>query len=647
MVKRISALLLFLFTVAACCVHAQEAQQAAMERIRGNAAYRWGEARSASQDEAKEKAREDLVSKLSTTLVVESSVETKGGEENFREKLTAITVSTIENLGEISYQDGNEWVCMLYVSAEDLERAETERRSCIEQFIELGQQQEGILNISEALKYYTWALRMLNLYNDPVEVTLNHQKRPAKVWLNAHIPVMLDKIELSLSDDSIEESPSDYDRYLVNVRATYAGQPVSMLDLGYFNGEREVSPVHCKSGEGTLSFHDLSNFKSIDLRVLFDYAAEGRNYTPALSVAYPKGFKRMAFADRAGKKIPVPTESASETPTPTDTLPAPPVPPETAASGETIDTAPLIKQPKRTIERNFEENALAYTAAMQAVEKAIRTKSYQSVRDYFTDEGFKIFELMMGSGTVSVVKRMPDYRVERSDNFIVGKSIPVAVKNGKHISRENIVFRFDGESGKIKSLAYALTERAENDIFREAQWEMNSRYSLLQFMEDYQTAYALKRLDYIERIFSDNAIIIVGTVQPKNRKRFYEKIPVAKKESSKVPTVESGVWYTSYQKDEYLRKLKEDFRKKTYIQLVFEDTQISKVSGTGLGEWVNNEVLWVELKQQYYSSNYSDKGYLALQINLRPSGSIINVRTWTPHFVPLNELKKSFPIGND
>lgn len=91
-----------------------------------------------------------------------------------------------------------------------------------------------------------------------------------------------------------------------------------------------------------------------------------------------------------------------------------------------------------------------------------------------------------------------------------------------------------------------------------------------------------------------------------------------------------------------MRNLEADFKKKDYIQLVFEDAEISKAATDG---FLDNEVLWIEIKQQYDSPSYSDKGFLALQINMKPSGSQINVRTWTPGFVELDELKKRFPIG--
>ena len=153
-------------------------------------------------------------------------------------------------------------------------------------------------------------------------------------------------------------------------------------------------------------------------------------------------------------------------------------------------------------------------------------------------------------------------------------------------------------------------------------------------MEDYQTAFALKRIDLFEKVFSNSAIIITGSVSQKNSK--------ARMVEGDFKTKRTQVNYKTFNKDEYLAKLRRDFREKSYIQITFEDTRISKVDDGGL---LDNEVLWIELKQQYSSSNYSDKGFLALQLNLKPTNSQILVRTWTPTFMEFSDLKKAFPIG--
>ena len=90
-----------------------------------------------------------------------------------------------------------------------------------------------------------------------------------------------------------------------------------------------------------------------------------------------------------------------------------------------------------------------------------------------------------------------------------------------------MAFRFNRYDNKIQSLAFALSRKAEDDIFNAAaKWTDASRFTLLQFMEDYQTAYALKRLDYIEQIFSDDAIIITGTVLKPAGRQYVEGSPI-------------------------------------------------------------------------------------------------------------------------
>lgn len=626
-------LILLLSLLSATGAFAQSGQQEAMERIRSNSNYRWGEARSASLDEARENAREDLISKLKTILVQESSLI----NDEFSSSTVATTVGAIENLEEIYYQDGQEYIAMVYVSEQDLRNAEEERRQTIREFVEIGRSQEEQLNISEALKYYTWALRLLNTFNDKVEINTPNGSRNAATWLSNHIPAMLSNISISIPAEKIKEDPTDYDRYLINIDVTYNGQPVSMLDLAYFNGEKMVSPVHCKSGEGVLTFPDLSNMKTVNVRIVYDYPQDGRNYSPTVAAVYSKGFRRMTFDDRSSLNLPISINK--ETTQQTESAPEMAVAAPTDAA-EIADAAPVVKAPRKTKERSFAEDAERYIEMMKRVENAIRTRDYQSVASDFTPEGFKLFEKMMGSGKVTLAKNTTDYKIEQASLFVRGKGPDVAIKNGKHISKEKIVFRFDSVQNKISSVAYALTSRAENDIFREgATWTMQSRYALLQFMEDYQTAYALKRLDYIESIFSDNAIIIVGSVQPGVGKRFFNASEVlpGKFETKKVT-------YKTYNKDAYIRKVKEDFRRKSFIQLVFDDTYIAKVPVSDVFVQ-DRDVIWIELNQSYYSSNYNDKGYLALQIDLRTSGSMINVRTWTPYFVPMETLKAHYSAG--
>jgi hypothetical protein len=133
-------------------------------------------------------------------------------------------------------------------------------------------------------------------------------------------------------------------------------------------------------------------------------------------------------------------------------------------------------------------------------------------------------------------------------------------------------------------------------------------------MEYYKTAYSLKRLDYIESIFSDNALIIVGTVLKKAQPidGMYKNIG------------EKGVKYQRYTKKDYITRLENVFNSKEYVNIDFDEAEVRKLNGS-------DNIYGIQLSQHYYSSNYSDFGYLFLMIDLHDTlHPTIYVRTWQP-----------------
>jgi len=130
-------------------------------------------------------------------------------------------------------------------------------------------------------------------------------------------------------------------------------------------------------------------------------------------------------------------------------------------------------------------------------------------------------------------------------------------------------------------------------------------------MENYRTAYTLKRTDYISSIFSDNALIIIG--------HMVEKAP----NDLKPVTLKDNVEYDYLTKADYLKRLESTFAKNNYINIHFEETDVKQ----GKLE----HVYGIQLEQDYTSTNYADKGYLFLLIDLRePEKPLIHVRTWQP-----------------
>ncbi len=260
----------------------------AMERIKNSSAetFRWGNGDAKTEAEAKSIAMENLLMGLRTTLSVNHHEKEHSDDTGYSfeqtSDLRAHSVATVENLSVISFEDENGWHVLYYVATKDLKEAERLRVEHIKDMILLGIEQESKLNIAGALKYYTWALSMLNTFSDKLTMELENRSQDARPWLQQHIPMVLDNIELSLTDENIDYDGFDYDHYVVNLDVKYAGTPISAVDVSYFNGEREVKPVHAKNGKLSLAFPDLSNFRELALKIVYDYPEEGKLYDPKI-----------------------------------------------------------------------------------------------------------------------------------------------------------------------------------------------------------------------------------------------------------------------------------------------------------------------------------------------------------------------------
>lgn len=158
-----------------------------------------------------------------------------------------------------------------------------------------------------------------------------------------------------------------------------------------------------------------------------------------------------------------------------------------------------------------------------------------------------------------------------------------------------------------------------------------NRQLILNYVEHLRTSYTTKDIDFLEQLFSENALIIVGSV--------IKSVP--QKELQYLP--EEQVVYNVRSKREYLTRLREVFKKNQRIEVGFEDFKIMRHP-------TRENIYGVTLRQHYSSDKYSDDGYLFLlwdfQDRMAPE---IHVRTWQPFLqddqTPL-PLNKVFNIRN-
>lgn len=138
------------------------------------------------------------------------------------------------------------------------------------------------------------------------------------------------------------------------------------------------------------------------------------------------------------------------------------------------------------------------------------------------------------------------------------------------------------------------------------------RQMILNYVEHLRTSYTTKDIDFLEQLFSENALIIVGTVVHTG------------------PQAEGGylspsqVIYNVKSKRQYLDRLKQVFKANKSIDVKFSKFHIMR-HPTQPG------IYGVSLRQGYSSDIYSDDGYLFLLWDFREeTAPKIHVRTWQP-----------------
>ena len=631
-------------------VHAADPVALAAQVKQQGDKYAWGEGRGDSEREATQNAVTNLTQSISLIVGASSdytSTDRGGGMESRDnvDKTTMASAARLNNMESFNWEEETKdgktiYHAFCYVSRRDLEEAKKMRQEKILSMIQDGMDQERQLNIGAALRYYNWALNMITNYGDQIKVKPDGKaEKDAGIWLPTKIESVLNQIDFQIDENNISYDPDEMDKYTISTTVTYAGKPVQSLDMAYHNGMRYMD-TQAKNGTAHMRFMELDDAKKVKLKIEYAFQKEAeQSYDEEIKASFAAGpaFKK----DKPSKRTLNLKVSQDKVELNKKEALAEVQEMKQSISPEAAAEAPLEGQLRKEIERPV-VNDEAALAKMVAVEEALRTRKYETVRDLFTPEGYELFRRMTNAGKISVLKRdRPEYTIESTPLFTYGTGIPVALKTGKKITNERIVFRFDKSSGLIKSTAYALTRKAENDIFRQASWAPDSRYSLLTFMEDYQTAFCTQNIGFIEKLFSDDAIIIVGNKTDASSAR--QPMWVEGTKFMKGNKKAQAFRYERFNKRQYVDHLRQVFGQQAWTHVCFEENEIAKVN---TGTLLNNEVLWIEIRQNWDSaSGYNDTGFLALQINMKPKGSQINVRTFTPDFIPLDTLKKNFPVS--
>jgi hypothetical protein len=189
------------------------------------------------------------------------------------------------------------------------------------------------------------------------------------------------------------------------------------------------------------------------------------------------------------------------------------------------------------------------------------------------------------------------------------RNIPIQIDGNPHTA----VITF-APTGKILDFYLGLElNQYENVMNYNSVVDQTRRAIILNFIENFRTAYVRKDIDFIEKVFSDQALIITGRVI---------RTENINTDNIRSNLSEKQIEYQVHTKQEYVTRLQTVFRNNPYIILHFNDIEV-------IPHRKFPNFYGVQLDQRWIASNYQDQGYLFLLIQFRDDDfPLIWVRTW-------------------
>ena len=143
--------------------------------------------------------------------------------------------------------------------------------------------------------------------------------------------------------------------------------------------------------------------------------------------------------------------------------------------------------------------------------------------------------------------------------------------------------------------------------------DVERRMLILEYVERFRNAYNLKDMNFLEQIYSDDALIITGKV-----------IKQVKTDKKMADVDNVKIEYSRQSKKEYLTRLASVFKGNKRINVTFDDIKVARHPA-------KEAFYGVTLKQGWEADRYSDVGWLFLLWDFtNPEAPQIHVRTWQP-----------------
>ena len=272
-----------------------------------------------------------------------------------------------------------------------------------------------------------------------------------------------------------------------------------------------------------------------------------------------------------------------------------------------IDNAAVKSKMERTV-------SAILTEANAAHEKG-REMNYSSL-GIPSDVQSSIAALWDNSPFVCMDSEVVEHCIETGSGYQV-RNIPLLLKPLKRsdISEDEdyqeAVVSFD-KQGNLQSFYLSISMNLYMNVIRDNKeiTDLRRRQLILDYVEQFRTSYNQKDINFLQDVFSEDALIITGRV-------------ITRKTGDGI-RLPDKIAYKKQTKTEYLSKLQMVFKANKQIRVTFDEIEVMRHP-------TNKDFYGVTLHQGYTSDRYHDDGYLFLLWDFRDEDHPkIHVRTWQP-----------------
>lgn len=277
-----------------------------------------------------------------------------------------------------------------------------------------------------------------------------------------------------------------------------------------------------------------------------------------------------------------------------------------------------------TIKSKIENSVSSLLSEVNAAQEAGRTLNFSAMGRVDTRMQQSMAMLWENSPFMCTDEEIIEHCITTGSGYQV-RNIPLMMKpTGERDFNEDeyqeAVISFD-KQGNLESFYLSISMNLYMNVIKSnlELTDLRRRQLILDYVEKFRTAYNQKNINFLNQVFSDDALIITGKViTTKHAEGF----------------ISQKVQYNKQSKEQYIRNLRGVFARNSYIKVTFDEIEVMRHP-------VNPNFYGVTLLQGWTSGRYHDDGYLFLLWDFtNEDAPQIHVRTWQPDKVGGKPLPK-------